>query len=819
MVTHRPKAASEEQSSPYLQSGTRLFPITLIALAALVLIAAGARAQDQFVQYFDANTANSGLLGGAAIDPNGDFWLIGFGGEQRLRHVEFNGSAWSGSTTVTTAELALFYRSDDLPGGDANTNWGGNIGGAAGALQLNPAPLTIDVPIGGGATQQVVYPAGTLAFVADNVSVPVDPSSNSRPEVAKKFFRYDLRPTFEPTSAQPDFATAQGFFGQPRFGSVGVADWNDVFQTVVSEQDIRNQSGATGSDLIGRQFGWSSDGQWIYAVDSTPAQGGIYKIDPTRTANDATGVTRIWDDGGGGNGPNEFSIRSEPAIVATSAFDFAPGNPAVGDQIIVEGSFDSGNISGLNAFVDTGAATLSAPDVIFTEEQFRDFADYRGDNPTLTSGPRYVAVAADPVGNLYMYEQQTDMIFRYDTQGRFVKIANEREHNMFQRDNGGDINLGGNNDDISNMTIRISTEPGFSVTEIVYVDSELNAPIGILAFEPGDFDRDNDVDSADLALFSAALGTRNEVAADEDSIFDLNGNERMFRSTVTTDPNNTPGVPEDDVEVGIIRHTNNEGMVVDWGDVKVLQQFANIPDGDTNFDGLLDFTDLDTMSANYYTLGGLADKRWLEGDVASIDPDYLFDAVDANLVNEVDVDTLADAWLNDLGQAAPEESELTSRYSGQFLTDVLAAFDSSSGVAGDYNGDGLVDAADYALWNSTFGASGAGLDADGNGDGVIDAADYTIWRDNAVLPALPGDYNDDGVVDTADYTVWRDSLGQTGGSLAADGDNNAIVDANDYQVWRDNFGAVGSALAIPEPSAFALLALAATMGSGRSSRR
>ena len=44
-------------------------------------------------------------------------------------------------------------------------------------------------------------------------------------------------------------------------------------------------------------------------------------------------------------------------------------------------------------------------------------------------------------------------------------------------------------------------------------------------------------------------------------------------------------------------------------------------------------------------------------------------------------------------------------------------------------------------------------------------------RSMAVLlltPRLSGDFNDDGIVDAADYTVWRDTLGQTGQDLAAD---------------------------------------------------
>jgi hypothetical protein len=52
-------------------------------------------------------------------------------------------------------------------------------------------------------------------------------------------------------------------------------------------------------------------------------------------------------------------------------------------------------------------------------------------------------------------------------------------------------------------------------------------------------------------------------------------------------------------------------------------------------------------------------------------------------------------------------------------------------IDGDYNADGEVDEADYAVWNANFGATaGAGLAADGNGDNIVDAADFTIWRDN-----------------------------------------------------------------------------------------
>ncbi len=81
-----------------------------------------------------------------------------------------------------------------------------------------------------------------------------------------------------------------------------------------------------------------------------------------------------------------------------------------------------------------------------------------------------------------------------------------------------------------------------------------------------------------------------------------------------------------------------------------------------------------------------------------------------------------------------------------------------------------------------------------------------------------GDYNGDGVVDAADYPLWRRSLGSAGLNLAADGDHNDVVNQADYNFWRARFGqtsASGSAtvldannIAVPEPSAIGIFVLA-----------
>lgn len=72
---------------------------------------------------------------------------------------------------------------------------------------------------------------------------------------------------------------------------------------------------------------------------------------------------------------------------------------------------------------------------------------------------------------------------------------------------------------------------------------------------------------------------------------------------------------------------------------------------------------------------------------------------------------------------------------------------------------------------------------------------------------LAGDYNHDGSVTAADYTVWADNFGSTS-DLGADGNRDGSVTAADYTVWADNFGnTLPAGAAVPEPASLALLGL------------
>ena len=74
------------------------------------------------------------------------------------------------------------------------------------------------------------------------------------------------------------------------------------------------------------------------------------------------------------------------------------------------------------------------------------------------------------------------------------------------------------------------------------------------------------------------------------------------------------------------------------------------------------------------------------------------------------------------------------------------------------------------------------------------------------LPAgfLAGDYNGNGVVDAGDYTVWRNTLHSVT-DLRADGNCDGVTDRLDYAVWKSNFGATSADVTVPVGGAFSVI--------------
>ena len=95
---------------------------------------------------------------------------------------------------------------------------------------------------------------------------------------------------------------------------------------------------------------------------------------------------------------------------------------------------------------------------------------------------------------------------------------------------------------------------------------------------------------------------------------------------------------------------------------------------------------------------------------------------DAAEFQPLEANPLVGAWS---AAAIPAATIELPAFSQVILIDPLAC-PNCLGVVGDYDGDGVVNQADYNVWRVAFGATRG--TADGNGDGVVDAADYVVWR-------------------------------------------------------------------------------------------
>ncbi len=114
----------------------------------------------------------------------------------------------------------------------------------------------------------------------------------------------------------------------------------------------------------------------------------------------------------------------------------------------------------------------------------------------------------------------------------------------------------------------------------------------------------------------------------------------------------------------------------------------------------------------------------------------------------------------------------------------------------DVNYDSNINDPDNPLGSPWSGASN-----------VADASGFSPFSPQLIIATATGDFNHDGVVNAADYTIWRNTLGQTAASLPADGNGDLHVDRNDYLLWRRTFGqpagsdaAAGENPSIPEPA-------------------
>ena len=92
-----------------------------------------------------------------------------------------------------------------------------------------------------------------------------------------------------------------------------------------------------------------------------------------------------------------------------------------------------------------------------------------------------------------------------------------------------------------------------------------------------------------------------------------------------------------------------------------------------------------------------------------------------------------------------------------------------------------------------------------------------------VIDTIIGDYNSDGIVNAADYSVWLHNLGV---SIVLPGDTTpGTVNHSDYVVWKNNFGntslrvsSFGAASGVPEPCTMNLIFLGLLIVAGHNIR-
>jgi cytochrome c peroxidase len=362
-------------------------------------------------------------------------------------------------------------------------------------------------------------------------------SGTRRNDLTQRVYSYDVTSgSFSSIATQAAFATAAG---------------------------LSNPVGTTTSSNLGRQFAFSGDGQSAYVADSTGAAafGGIYRVNLVSGT-----VTRLLAD---------TDTNTEPAVLSSGGVD----------TILIRGGASTNNIGGIDRITFDGS-TATPRAVHLSAASLADFLESSGTSITTLS------MAADAAGNVYLNNTTSSPdrrgIFQLDPQGRLSKVVSQAERKAT-------LITGSQNPNANTLRIqpRTVTHPnGFPVTQLLYTESApLNLIAGAYVFKTGDFDRDNDVDTADLTLFRDAVTVRNGPAVGAGSFkFDLNGNDR-----------------------------------VDWKDVQVLGKYLDyqaevvlvsrlVPPqtimADADLNGLVDFADFRILRTAY---SGTS-KSYVQGD-------------------------------------------------------------------------------------------------------------------------------------------------------------------------------------------------------------
>jgi hypothetical protein len=200
-----------------------------------------------------------------------------------------------------------------------------------------------------------------------------------------------------------------------------------------------------------------------------------------------------------------------------------------------------------------------------------------------------------------------------------------------------------------------------------------------------------------------------------------------------------------------------------------------------------------------------------------VNPDWQYPKLPAELDRPTDSDMLTN--IGDIGAAW---TRYTATIRQNTITIDIDLFRDGVRNISKTPGDGTPGVDGTVTWNMTPDSIGFSNLRIGSPSGVSSTTGVVF--DNVLLklvdvvapPANSADFNGNHVVDAADYVLWRNFSGTIGTGTSSTGDANGDhnVDATDYGIWKATFGSSvgsGSAATVPEPSisALAVAAIAA----------
>lgn len=497
-------------------------------------LAANPPAPDNTFQLISAARAveGTGVFGSFTYDSYRNcVWIGVYGSGQGIRRYDI------ATDTVTQAidqiTMDRLARASDMANGAV---WAGD-GGAQRCfgLLLNPKTLTLTLPAPanlGGGSMELTYPPGTLLFSCDQPSKVMKGGSTYRPDWTKMMYRYDMRIVYEPTDptdswgGQLDYATAQNGAGS-LMGAYGIVDWNDPFTVVCNAQQFVLTPSQLGRvPTTGRQATWSTDGLSLYWAASDPYSGGVWKVDAT-----TGGVSWIYASLGGSP-----SLNTEVGVVHTSVRDLDPANPATGDQIIFRGTTGAktgdgavlpSNGHGMSYIIDDGTS-VTGPYTLLRKCDFRKYMQWNGKynprsqksdgtdpavNPPEASAPDTWSMVVGEDGTIYFTDNASQGgLWRYDPLNRLSGFRSQAQHRRWYYSIAPTTTS--TSKQVAHPQLRSAIFTGlsgeFPMLQFLYRDNGttsqgLGGVAGVNIFKPGDFNRDNVLDQADVDLLSAAL--------------------------------------------------------------------------------------------------------------------------------------------------------------------------------------------------------------------------------------------------------------------------------------------------------------------------